>query len=618
MGFLKARFAAGCIFLTVLYLCIMLVAKKQMDTFLFHEDAKSAVEARSMDSENRSAHSLPIDDDFLEDFDLNKYKGQVVRRGYAADLPVFQPNGVAFGDDLNRIAKQNKGNLNVKNSRLLEILSKEMLEEEKNGVVVDLEALERREQAQIAEKRRKELEKKKEEQKWLPKKKKKVQVSSAKPKVLHVNRNSLVEEVDKMQIYEEVKFPEFIEEDESYIPGYGGRPHKANNKGLSEEEEEQKERDFEVNFFDESVSRAISVHRHLPDGRSIKCQRNEYSRLPPVSILIVFHNEAWTTLLRTLHSILDRTPSELLGEIVLLDDYSDQAHLKRPLEAYVQRMPKVRLLRARKRLGLIMGRNELFQQSRGDIVVFLDSHIECFPGWLEPLIKPIANNSRAVVFPNIEYINPATFQVASSKYPSAVGGFDISRMNFNWLYDRNDVNKKSGKDYLESPTMPGGLYAISREWFSYLGGYDEKMNIWGAENLEISFKIWMCGGQILLSACSHVGHVFRRQNPNLVGQRLGWRNMIRLAEVWMDGYKHLFYEELAYELGDFGDVAERVQIRNSLQCHSFHWYLTNILPEVKKKIDEYGTYSGFIQQASLGLCIDRMQMRSVKLLRCNL
>ncbi|XP_005113255.3 polypeptide N-acetylgalactosaminyltransferase 5 [Aplysia californica] len=257
-------------------------------------------------------------------------------------------------------------------------------------------------------------------------------------------------------------------------------------------------------------------------------------------------------------------------------------------------MPNVRLLRARKRLGLIMGRNELFQQSRGDIVVFLDSHIEFFPGWWEPLIKPIANNSRAVVFPNIEYINPATFQVASSKYPSAVGGFDISRMNFNWLYDRNDVNKKSGKDYLESPTMPGGLYAISREWFSYLGGYDEKMNIWGAENLEISFKIWMCGGQILLSACSHVGHVFRRQNPNLVGQRLGWRNMIRLAEVWMDGYKHLFYEELAYELGDFGDVAERVQIRNSLQCHSFHWYLTNILPEVKKKIDEYGTYSGFV------------------------
>ena len=40
-----------------------------------------------------------------------------------------------------------------------------------------------------------------------------------------------------------------------------------------------------------------------------------------------------------------------------------------------------------------------------------------------------------------------------------------------------------------SATMSGGMYIISRSWFNDLGGYDVGMDTWGAENLEMSFRV---------------------------------------------------------------------------------------------------------------------------------
>jgi polypeptide N-acetylgalactosaminyltransferase len=55
-----------------------------------------------------------------------------------------------------------------------------------------------------------------------------------------------------------------------------------------------------------------------------RCKTQEYhENLPNTSIIVCFYNEDKHTLYRTVYSVLDRTPQNLLHEILLIDDYSD-------------------------------------------------------------------------------------------------------------------------------------------------------------------------------------------------------------------------------------------------------------------------------------------------------
>lgn len=105
----------------------------------------------------------------------------------------------------------------------------------------------------------------------------------------------------------------------------------------------------------------------------------------------MYHNEGNSTLLRGLTSILRRSPPQLLKEIILVDDASEQRdYLHGDLDTFAASLPvPVKIFRNKERMGLMRSRMRGAEAATGDTMTFLDAHIEVTRGWLEPLLAEI-------------------------------------------------------------------------------------------------------------------------------------------------------------------------------------------------------------------------------------
>lgn len=412
---------------------------------------------------------------------------------------------------------------------------------------------------------------------------------------------------------------------ETLIPSGFNRPGDNGTKfdlstidGVDKSVVDQLKMEYGINMV---ASGYIPMDRVVPDIRHPECKYWHYpEQLPTTSVVIVFHNEGLTTLMRTAHSVLIRSPRKLIKEIILLDDCSDKANLKSDLETYIsehfgqfiggdmrtytadqansgetlnEKSGKVRLIRNTERQGLIRSRSRGAQSATGDVIVFLDAHCEVNQDWLPPLLAPIANNRKTLTVPIIDGIDSESFEYRPV--------YSKNDEHFRGIWEWGMLYKEIGLDMArhlkthrvsepyDSPTHAGGLFAIDRQFFSDLGYYDPGLLVWGGENFELSFKVWQCGGRLQWVPCSRVGHIYRPFMPysfgTMANQRKGplvLTNYKRVVEVWFDdAYKEYFYtrEPLA-RFYDPGDMTKQLQLKKSLGCKSFDWFMNNIASDV--------------------------------------
>ncbi|XP_051819440.1 probable polypeptide N-acetylgalactosaminyltransferase 8 [Antechinus flavipes] len=383
-------------------------------------------------------------------------------------------------------------------------------------------------------------------------------------------------------------------------------------EGLTESEQIQAQNLFTQFGYNVYLSNRLPLNRSIKDIRSPRCLEKQYPhQLPTLSVILTFMNEAFSVIQRAITSIIKKTPSYLLKELILVDDFSSNEELKRNLNKQMQLYKKkypglLKLIRHTKRRGLTQTRLSGYQAATADVVVILDAHVEVTTGWAEPILARIQEDPTVFISPILDRIAYDTFELRH--YSLAPIGFDwelwclFDYMPIDWFFLKDDTAP------VKSPSLLG-IFAANRLFLGKIGALDAEMMIYGGENVELALRVWQCGGKIEVLPCSRIAHLERAFKPYASNLRLYMkRNALRVAEVWMDEYKYMVYFSWNLPLEnhgiDYGDVSYRKKLRKKLKCRSFDWYLKNVYPSLNPipNVVAYGMLKNSLNE---NLCVDQ-------------
>lgn len=305
------------------------------------------------------------------------------------------------------------------------------------------------------------------------------------------------------------------------------------------------------------------------------------------SIVIAARNEG-RAVARTVEACV-KTAAGLDYELLVVDDASTDGSV----DAAFRQFPAIRTLRHEQPRGASPAKAAGADRAKGDVLVFLDGHTNPSHGAILRLVQGVERlEGQVIVTPAVAALDIGVWRndLAQTGHGYA---FDLERFDCRWL-GLAELRPYDGSPLYESPALIGCAFAISRDLYDRLWGFDPYMRSWGAEDLDLGLKTWLADAPILHDPQAIIGHHFRTAFDNyrvpvedvLVNQmRMArkhftesvweeWLTAIRTsASAQTDGHPEGIWARAWHQFeSDRSSVEQERAYLQALRVHDEFWY----------------------------------------------
>ncbi|GFR77829.1 polypeptide N-acetylgalactosaminyltransferase [Elysia marginata] len=187
------------------------------------------------------------------------------------------------------------------------------------------------------------------------------------------------------------------------------------------------------------------------------------------------------------------------------------------------------------------------------------------------------------------------------------GGIDWS-LQFHWIEVHSKSRSSPSSDFtmpIKSPIQSGAVFAVRRDFFSWLGKYDSSIGATGVEDIDLSLRAWLCGGQVDIVPCSRVG-LIQTSRKQLGVQRVPFSTYLmgakKVAELWLDEYKRFFYAvRPSARMQPLSNLTSSRRLREKNKCGGFKWFLSSVYPQLLPLVSDEIGFGTISQQEN---CVD--------------
>lgn len=314
----------------------------------------------------------------------------------------------------------------------------------------------------------------------------------------------------------------------------------------------------------------------MKSGTATTCEKNLNIGTNPVkaSIVIVNYN-AGQKLAHCLDSLCSSLQSQSYEVVVVDNDSSDGM-----AEIIEKEYPQAKLIKSGSNLEFGGGCNLGYRHASGEFLVFLNPDTLLQQGWLEALLAPFEMTKDAGL---------VTAKILVTRQPALINACGCN-VHISGITLCRGAGKSSDEFPKNGPiaAVSGAVFAIRRQLFGELGGFDENMFLY-LEDTDLSWRAAMAGWQTIYTAKSIVYHDYELRIPP---KKIYWlecnRYSMLLKSLKWPTLLLLFPALVLAEIVSWGFVLLKDRANSQNKLRAYQWLMTHwrMVLEKRKKLQK--------------------------------